>query len=46
MAFAVLNSTSALVEILEHNEDVCPCVFRVDQEDQELALGTLRRLDL
>lgn len=28
------------------DEDVCPCVFRVDREDQEVALGTLRRLDL
>lgn len=38
MAFVIL--------MLEHDEDVCSCVFRVDQEDLEVGLETLRRLDL
>lgn len=43
MAFAV---STPLLLMFEPDENVWPCVFRVDQEDQEVALGTLRRLDL
>lgn len=31
--------------MLDHHEGVCFSVSRVDREDQEVVLGTLRRLD-
>lgn len=33
------------VLMLDHHEEVCFSVSRVDREDQEVVLGTLRRLD-